>query len=312
VKQTDSNLKIRISRPTLRLDPLQLSRWLPTPGNVFFTLLVIGGLFWAQSAGAITLSAPTASSTSTGTIAYQGRLADTAGAPLTGTYNMIFRLYAVASGGTPLWEEQWTNANSVQVSDGLFNVMLGSLTAIPEGVITGNSNLFLGITVGGDSEMTPRVQVGSVPFAIQARNLAVAYKARVRSSGMTDIPTHTWTELTLDVELYDPNNNFAANSYTVPENGTYLIVAKALFASVVPDKEYGIRIRTAGEVSNSSIQSSGLTGNSYLTAQTWDMLKLTAGEVVKVDVIQYTGANTVDIAAGQQYTYFAIHKISDF
>ncbi|MBI3958617.1 MAG: hypothetical protein HY328_07395 [Chloroflexi bacterium] len=35
-------------------------------------------------------------------------------------------------------------------------------------MITGNSNLFLGITVGTDDEMTPRVQLGSVPFAVQA------------------------------------------------------------------------------------------------------------------------------------------------
>jgi len=81
---------------------------------------------------------------------------------------MIFRLYDAASGGVPLWEEQWTGSNGVAVSDGLFNVMLGSLTAIPENVITGNGTLWLGITVGTDDEMTPRVQLGSVPFAVQA------------------------------------------------------------------------------------------------------------------------------------------------
>ena len=144
-----------------------LSRWLPTPGNVLFTLLVIGSLLWAQNAGAISLGVPTAATSISG-IPYQGRLADKNGAPLTQTVNMIFRLYAAASGGSPLWEEQWTGANSVQVSDGLFNVMLGSVTPIPPSVITGNSNLFLGITVGTDSEMSPRVQLGSVPFATQA------------------------------------------------------------------------------------------------------------------------------------------------
>jgi hypothetical protein len=95
-------------------------------------------------------------------------LADANGAPITNTVNMVFRLYGAASGGAPLWEEQWTGSNAVQVSDGLFNVMLGSLTPIPQSVITGNSNLFLGITVGTDDEMTPRVQLGSVPFAVQA------------------------------------------------------------------------------------------------------------------------------------------------
>ncbi|OGO42020.1 MAG: hypothetical protein A2Z04_00400 [Chloroflexi bacterium RBG_16_57_9] len=153
-------------RPNLR----RRIRWLlPTPGNALFTLLVVGALLWAQSAGAFPNGRPQgATSTSTGTLAYQGRLANASGTPITDTVNMSFRLYNVASGGTPLWNEQWTGSNGVKVSDGLFNVMRGSLTAIPQSVVTGNSSLWLGITVGTDDEMTPRVQLGSVPFAVQA------------------------------------------------------------------------------------------------------------------------------------------------
>jgi hypothetical protein len=164
--------ELRIPAITLKFwwpsGPVIWRKWLPSRGNVLFTLLVIGLFFWAQNAGAISIGAPMAAPTSTAGIPYQGRLADKSGAPLTQTVNMIFRLYSVASGGSPLWEEQWTGSNSVQVSDGLFNVMLGSVTPIPPSVITGNSNLFLGITVGTDSEMSPRVQLGSVPFATQA------------------------------------------------------------------------------------------------------------------------------------------------
>ena len=77
--------------------------WLPSRGSVLFTLIIVGGLLWAQGAGALTLGAPLAATTSTGTIAYQGRLANASGNPLTGTYNMSFRLYNASSGGTPLW-----------------------------------------------------------------------------------------------------------------------------------------------------------------------------------------------------------------
>jgi len=146
----------------------RLRALLPSPGNALFTLLVVAGLLWASSAGALPLRAPAAAGTSTGTIAYQGRLADANGNPLTGTYNMIFRLYAVPTGGAPLWEEQWTGSNGVRVSDGLFNVMLGSLTPIQQSIIAGHDQLWLGITVGTDDEMAPRVQLGSVPFAVQA------------------------------------------------------------------------------------------------------------------------------------------------
>jgi len=169
MKLEKHTVQVPVYWPRLEINKRQIARWLlPTPGNVLFTLLVVAGLLWASSAGALPLGAALTSSTSTSTIAYQGRLADADGNPLTDTYNMIFRLYEAASGGVPLWEEQWTGSNGVQVSDGLFNVMLGSLTAIPQSVITGNDTLFLGITVGTDDEMTPRVQLGSVPFAVQA------------------------------------------------------------------------------------------------------------------------------------------------
>jgi hypothetical protein len=101
----------------------RLTGWLPTRGNVIFTLAIVALLVVAQSAGALPLGRPRAApdAASTGTIAYQGRLADAAGAPLTGTYNMIFRLYDAATGGTPLWEENWNGANGVRVSDGLLD-----------------------------------------------------------------------------------------------------------------------------------------------------------------------------------------------
>ena len=153
------------------------------------SLLVAVSLIGLNRAGALTSAAPAAAPTSsTNTIPYQGRIANASGQAITGTQPMIFRLYNVASGGTHLWEEQWTGPNSVRVSDGLFNVMLGSLNGISQAIITGNPSLWLGITVGSDNEMTPRVQLGSVPFATQAltvpdgsiTNSKLAEDARVR------------------------------------------------------------------------------------------------------------------------------------
>lgn len=60
-----------------------------------------------------------------------------------------------AGGGVPLWTENWTGSNAVQVSDGLFNVILGSLTQIPLDVITTHDTPHLGATVGTDDEMAP-------------------------------------------------------------------------------------------------------------------------------------------------------------
>ena len=124
----------------------RFARWLMPNGG---TLLLVALLIVTQGVWARNLPSPAApTATSTGTIAYQGRLADAGGAPLTGTYSMIFRIYNASTGSVPLWTEQWTGPNSVQVSDGLFNVMLGSMTAISQTMITGNNNLWLGITDG--------------------------------------------------------------------------------------------------------------------------------------------------------------------
>jgi len=131
-------------------------------------LVMAGLLLYARSAGAFPDRAVETASTSTGTLAYQGRLTNPGGTPLTGSYSMTFKLYNVASGGSALWMETWSGGNTVQVTDGLFNVLLGSLTPVPQSVITGNNTLWLGVKVGADAEMTPRAQVGSVPFAVQA------------------------------------------------------------------------------------------------------------------------------------------------
>jgi len=185
--------------------PRRLTTWLPSRGNMIFTLVMIALLVLAQSAGAlplpVTQHAPR--NTSTGTIAYQGRLADAAGAPLTGTYNMIFRLYAVATGGTPLWSEQWTGSNGVRVSDGLFNVMLGSLSQLPVSQFTNYQSLFLGITVGTDDEMAPRVQLGSVPFAVQALTVpdGSVTSAKIADGAVTQV------KLGADVSLIPPDGS---------------------------------------------------------------------------------------------------------
>ena len=57
-------------------------------------------------------------------ITYQGQLTDNTGNPVPdGDYEMSFALYAVPTGGTALWSE----AQSVTVTNGIYNVILGQL-----------------------------------------------------------------------------------------------------------------------------------------------------------------------------------------
>jgi hypothetical protein len=102
-----------------------LPGFLPTPGNILFTLLIAAVLFWVQTGGAFQANVLLPGS-STDTIAYQGRLADANGNPLSGTFNMTFKLYNVPSSGSVLWTESWTAGNAVNVSTGLFNSYLAA------------------------------------------------------------------------------------------------------------------------------------------------------------------------------------------
>jgi len=139
---------------------------IPNVGSVLLILILL------STFPGLTASLNGVNATSTSTIPYQGRLADASGNPITGKQNMEFRLYDVPVGGVPLWEEFWTGANSVDVSDGLFSVMLGSVNTGLAAAVQGHNSLYLGITVGTDSEMTPRVQLGSVPFSIWSLTVA--------------------------------------------------------------------------------------------------------------------------------------------
>ncbi len=101
-----------------------------------------------------------ASAVTTSSINYQGRLTDSAGEPLGGSYTMTFRLYEVASGGTALD----TDTHAVEVTDGLFNTEIDFDPEYFDG-----RGLWLGVTLGIDSEMSPRQELRPVPYALSLK-----------------------------------------------------------------------------------------------------------------------------------------------
>jgi hypothetical protein len=111
--------------------------------------------------------APKAPSIITPKLHYQGRLLDpTTGVPkIDGNYTMIFNIYNVASGGAPLW----TETKDVAVSKGIFSTLLGDTTPLNTSIFNGQ-DLWLGISVGADPQMTPRQPLAYVPYAIYANN----------------------------------------------------------------------------------------------------------------------------------------------
>ena len=105
-------------------------------------------------------------------INYQGKLTDTSGLAVPdGDYDITFALYTVDSGGSPIWEEVRTGATQVSVQNGLFSVMLGEVEPLTS--VDFNQTLYLGVTIdpgSGESEMSPRKVLGTVPAAFEAQN----------------------------------------------------------------------------------------------------------------------------------------------
>lgn len=95
------------------------------------------------------------------TISYQGQLSDSSGNPIDTAIQMIFRIYADSSGGSYIWTE---SHNAVQVIGGLFYVRLGSVSAMPD-TLFDDTTRWLGIALGGGSELSPRTKINSIPFS---------------------------------------------------------------------------------------------------------------------------------------------------
>jgi hypothetical protein len=93
-------------------------------------------------------------------LSYQGRLTDTLGMPVADTlYAIRFMLYVQPTGGSPFWQED----QSVRTEDGLFNVLLGSVTPVDS--VVGAGTVYLAMTVSGGPQLTPRIRIASSAFA---------------------------------------------------------------------------------------------------------------------------------------------------
>ena len=109
-------------------------------------------------------------------INYQGMLTESDGTtPVQDDqYNLRFKIYGSLSGNDSLW---WENHTNVDVTNGLFNVILGGTSSLD---LPFDTDYWLGITVGTDPELSPRIRLTSVGYAYRA---LVADSAEVAGSG---------------------------------------------------------------------------------------------------------------------------------
>jgi microcystin-dependent protein len=106
-------------------------------------------------------------------ISFQGLLADSLGQPLPDgdPVHIRFAFYGQESGGQPYLS---VLQEDVATDEGRFALLIGSGTITPgteaslADVFQKHGEVWLGMEVGGDGEMTPRTRIGSVPYAVRA------------------------------------------------------------------------------------------------------------------------------------------------
>lgn len=156
-------------------------------------------------------------------ISVQGRLTDSNGDPLSGSYTFVFRIYDDQVSGTKLWEE----TQPLTIDTGIFNANLGSVNSLN---LDFDKPYWLEIEVNSE-KLNPRVRITSSAFTYSASKL---------------LPTTYPISVTADpfAGFFGGNVNitkelFVNTNISVKKYGTYKKVLVEGENSFDPTQDYG-------------------------------------------------------------------------
>ncbi len=156
-------------------------------------------------------------------INFQGKAYDSSGNPLNGTFSIQFTIYDAAEEGTVEWTE---TQPSVQVSDGIFHVLLGSVNPIADSVFSDTAR-YLGIKIGSDPEMTPLTQIATVPYAFRTASVDGAEGGYLKGSASIGLENVITGDNSMSVgweNEVSSNSSFVAGNHNV-SNGDFALVS---------------------------------------------------------------------------------------
>ena len=124
-------------------------------------------------------------------ISYQGYLKDSSsGQPVSdGSQTAVFSLYASDSGGSTVWQETKT----IVTRSGVFRAILGQTYPINPSIVS-VPELWLGVRLPPDAEMTPRQRIAGSVYSVGATEAQVADTVAVNGE---QIALRKWYDLNL-------------------------------------------------------------------------------------------------------------------
>ncbi|HEY3267448.1 MAG TPA: hypothetical protein VGM37_11010 [Armatimonadota bacterium] len=184
------------------------------------------------------------------TIAFQGVLADSAGAPkANGDYTISFRLFDALTDGNLLWSEA-DKTVTVSAGHGTFSTLLGDTA--PFGALAFDQVYYLEIEVAGEgAPMTPRLPLASVPYALNAIAPAATLSLPFSGSLSTDSSTAITIENTGSGGSGVRSITHSGRALWGTTDGSYGVYAEALTTGI------GIQGKAVNNVGVGGISVSG-------------------------------------------------------
>jgi hypothetical protein len=182
-----------------------------------FGALAVAALFVAACCGEGACTVPHL-------INYQGVVTDASGVVISGAHTLTFGIYAepedITSGA--LWTEVHAG---VVLEDGLFNVILGSVTTLPENLFSYGGDRYIGVKVDGGAEMRPRMLITSVPWAYKAGLADSALAAPGAAAGWTIAGNTMYSTVSgnVGIGVTSPLAKLHVRTYNIllPQTATY-------------------------------------------------------------------------------------------
>ena len=142
-----------------------------------------------------------------------------AGLPVTGSRQLDVRWYTTAVGGLPLHDEVLT----ASIVDGITTVFLGSVEPFPADLLL-NGPFWLGISIDGAAELSPRTMLASVPYAMMTDRARIAQELAPEVSGVVTSINEAAGAIQLEagpgVKIDRNGRTFLIASTSVVEAGT--------------------------------------------------------------------------------------------